>query len=328
MVIFHFGVEDLARTRFAISAMWEVMSSLRILRDPALGALHVPWLRDVRPRLAGLDLGPALSLLPPHGYIPDFLTPPPATPLAAFEEELSRVRSTRAAQVRHDMGLLIGRRAPSGLQREFVEHPRRSLNRLADSIARYWDRAMADGWPRVQALLQADLHHRARRLTEGGPAGLFADLHPDVRWEEGRLSVVVPYDEEIALEGRGLLLLPSAFRWEHPGVITERPWQPTVFYPARGVATLWEPGAAEGPEALAAVVGRGRAAVLAALDAPRPTGEVARRLGLTAGAVSQHLGALRAAGLVTSEREGRGVLNARTPLADALISGPDVPSGA
>ena len=206
-----------------------------------------------------------------------------------------------------------------------MEHPRRSLNRLGDALAGYWERALADHWSRVQALLQADIHHRARRLTEGGPAGLFADLHPDVRWEEGRLSVAVPYEAEIPLDGRGLLLLPSAFRWEHPGVITERPWQPTVFYPARGVATLWEPGSAEGPEALAAVVGRGRAAVLNALDAPRTTGEVARRLGLTAGAVSQHLGALRAAGLVTSERDGRVVLNTRSPLADTLVAGPEPP---
>ena len=84
---------------------------------------------------------------------------------------------------------------------------------------------------------------------------------------------------------------------------------------ARGVATLWDGIRRAGPAA-------GRAAVLAALDAPRSTSELARRLGLTAGAVSQHVGSLRAAGLLTSEREGRGVLHARTALAEGLVGRP------
>jgi DNA-binding transcriptional ArsR family regulator len=304
--------------------MWELVISLRLLRDPSRAGLHLPWIESVRPVLPELDLAAALSLLPPEGYIPDFLSPPPSTPLAKFEDELEVVRATPAKQVRFDVGLLLGRRAPTPLQRPFLDHPRRTVNRLAHAFAAYWERTLEPHWPRVHALLQADVHHRARRLTEGGPAALFADLHPGVQWSEGRLSVEVAYDKEIPLEGRGLLLMPSAFQWDRPGVITQRPWQPTLFYPARGVATLWEPGSGEGPQALAGVVGRGRAAVLAALDAPRSTSELARRLGLTAGAVSQHVGSLRAAGLVTSEREGRGVLHARTGLADGLVAGPQM----
>ena len=45
MVRFVFTVEDLARTRFAISPMWEAVHSLAALRDPSTAALHVPWLR-------------------------------------------------------------------------------------------------------------------------------------------------------------------------------------------------------------------------------------------------------------------------------------------
>ena len=188
MVVFQFGLEDLARTRFAVSPIWEALSSLRLLRDPSRGALHLPWIEDTRPKLAGLDLGPALSLLPPEGYIPDFLTPPPGGPLVDFENELERMRGTSTAQVHHDMGLLLGRRAPSPLQRPFLERPRWALNRLADALREYWELALAPHWPRVGALLAADIHHRARRLTEAGPAALFADLHPDVHWDEGEAS--------------------------------------------------------------------------------------------------------------------------------------------
>jgi DNA-binding transcriptional ArsR family regulator len=68
------------------------------------------------------------------------------------------------------------------------------------------------------------------------------------------------------------------------------------------------------------VLGKGRAAVLMALDAPRSTAEVARRLEITPGGASQHLSSLKAAGLVSSNRHGRSVLYARSPLADELVS--------
>lgn len=123
------------------------------------------------------------------------------------------------------------------------------------------------------------------------------------------------------LGGRGLLLVPSAFASDVPVTITEPPWQPTLIYPARGVATLWESGGERTPKALAAVIGQTRAALLAELDAPRSTTDVARLLGITPGGASQHVGALRAAGLVAGRREGRSVLYVRTPLADALVAG-------
>ena len=49
--------------------------------------------------------------------------------------------------------------------------------------------------------------------------------------------------------------------------------------------------------------------------------DLARLLGLSPGGASQHLTALRAAGLVTARREGRSVLYARTALGDGLVRG-------
>ena len=78
MVRFVFSVEDLARTRFAISPIWELTHSLMALRDPSHAALHVPWLRTLSGRLDGLALQRATVLLHERGYNPDFLFPPPA----------------------------------------------------------------------------------------------------------------------------------------------------------------------------------------------------------------------------------------------------------
>jgi hypothetical protein len=191
------------------------------------------------------------------------------------------------------------------------------MRRLADTLGDYWRLAVEPHWPRIRALLESDLAHRARRLTAGGQEALFGDLHPAVRWREQRLSVESDYDAVLPLRGSGMLLVPSGFAWQRPASITEKPWQPTLIYPARGIAMLWEPGDAA-PEGLAALVGRTRANLLVALDAPRSTTELAERVGVTAGGASQHLSVLRGAGLVTGRRAGRSVLYVRTPLADSL----------
>ena len=114
--------------------------------------------------------------------------------------------------------------------------------------------------------------------------------------------------------------MPSAFQWDGPVAVIGAPWQPTVIYPARGVALLWE---AEPPQqdAVATVLGRTRARILVAVAAPATTTQLARRLGISAAGASQHLTALAAAGLVTRRREGREVLYVRSGLADALMSG-------
>ena len=61
-------------------------------------------------------------------------------------------------------------------------------------------------------------------------------------------------------------------------MIYDAPWQPTLLYPARGVALLWEAERPQPGAALAGVLGSTRAQVLVTLDAPRTTTELARWL--------------------------------------------------
>src|SRR3954453_360439 len=325
MATYEFGIEDLARLRFAISPMWEVVASLRRLRDPAGAGIHLPWIHGLRDgRLKDVDLSVALRVTPPRGYVPDFLNPPPSTPLTRFEDEIELVRATKPQHVRNDLRLLRMDQEidelPPVLQR-FEKSPTRSIKRLASELERYYAIALEPHWPRIRALLEADIAYRARRLTEGGPAALFDDLHPTITWRGPILAVDQPYQGHVELGGKGLLLVPSAFSWHAPATVTAYPWQPTLIYPTRGVATLWESGGERTPEALANVVGRTRAALLAELDAPRSTTDVARLLAITPGGASQHIAALREAGLVAGRREGRAVLYVRTPLADDLVAG-------
>ena len=62
-----FTADDLALTRFAVSPMWEVVTSFRLLAGGAAHPVHRPWLDQVRPRVAaaGLDAGWLAELIPP-----------------------------------------------------------------------------------------------------------------------------------------------------------------------------------------------------------------------------------------------------------------------
>jgi DNA-binding transcriptional ArsR family regulator len=318
MIVFEFTVADLARMRFAISPAWELVTSLRVLRNRTPAELHLPWVREALPVAAGLDLALAFALVPPEGFIPDFVSPPPNKPVPTLAEELREIEATAADTVRADVGVLLrGRRAPPVLERLLADPPR-VLPELTARMREYWDKTLARYWPRIRALLDADLTHRAGRLTDGGPSRLFADLGDGVEYRDGRLSVPTMYDETLPLRGQGLLLVPSAFVWR-PFAVTTPPWQPTLIYPARGVALLWARGE-PAPHALAAVLGSARAELLQALSAPASTTELAGRLGRSAGGISVHLTALRDAGLVSAARQGRSVLYVRTPVADRLIA--------
>src|SRR4051794_14664146 len=55
MIRSRFGRDDLLRTRFAVSPLFEVVWSAHVLRRPARAPLHRPWVATARARLAGLD---------------------------------------------------------------------------------------------------------------------------------------------------------------------------------------------------------------------------------------------------------------------------------
>ena len=91
-----------------------------------------------------------------------------------------------------------------------------------------------------------------------------------------------------------------------------------LIYPARGIAGLWQAPPARPPAALGRLLGRTRAGLLLALAEPASTTTLARRLGQSPAAVSEHLSVLRDAGLLTSHRVRRQVLYERTPLGIAV----------
>ena len=76
-----------------------------------------------------------------------------------------------------------------------------------------------------------------------------------------------------------------------------------------------EPG-----DALAALLGRTRAAILQLLVEHRTTGELAVELGLSAASASAHAKTLRGAGLIVTRRTGKAVSHGVTPLGLRLLT--------
>ena len=321
MLELRFSTQDVALTRFAYSPIWELIASVRILKSPGDYPIHRPWVDQVRPRLAaiGEDLGLLSDLVPvPARIIPGFVAPPPRTTAPDLHTELAAMQAAPPDEVRDDLDALPPPR--SRALTAMYDDPPAGLRQLARLMQSYWEVALAPYWPRMKTLCDRDVVHRAHQFAEGGTARLFNSLNRAVTWKDGTLRVDHPrIERRDALGGRGLLLTPSVFA---PRVfsITTGPWQPTLRYPPRGLATLWTPRPKDVSSSLAAILGRTRAALLTELTAPTSTADLAIRCGVTPGGVSQHLNALHAAGLVQRHRAGRYVLYARTTAAEALLA--------
>jgi hypothetical protein len=325
MISFLLGVEDLADTRFAISPLHELVIGLRVLRAPGLFPLHRPWRESVLQGLDPADARLLSALVAQTLALPDFLTPRPTTFAPTIEEELAAVRATPPEFVRRD---LLAAHAPHPLPdalRGAVAPGDAAVTELVDELCelllRYWESALLPAWPRIRLILETDVTHRARRLATGGAQSLFSDLHRNVRWQGGALRIgqmIGRHDVDGA--GRGLRLIPSLFVHKPaPPVGAEQP--PKLTYPGRGAATLWEPVPEPDASALTALLGAPRTTVLRLLAEPLPTVEIARLLGVTPSAVSQHLKVLHTTGLVTRARDGRRVLYRRSALGDRLAAG-------
>jgi DNA-binding transcriptional ArsR family regulator len=317
--------EDLARSRFALSPLWELITALRRLASSSghtETALR-PWLQRTRGRYQSLllevNLDTVLALQPP-GYGVDFLSPPPLGVATTIEEQLDAVRATPLEQAHVEIEHALRRQPAVDTRVRGLLTGASVTDHLADVLAAAWQALLAPDWPLLQAILERDVAHRAAQLVSRGWAAALADLHPQLRWRDGRIEFDKLPDQDGELGGRGLLFVPSVFVWPGLAVGLDPPWPPNLVYPARGVAALWQASEASVGAGLARLLGRSRAAVLTALDQPASTSHLVATLHQTLGGLGDHLAVLRDAGLVTRTRAGRSVLYRRTPIGDALVA--------
>jgi len=315
--------DDLLAVRFACSPVWETQAAVRSLIDARARSYHEPWHRLVRERVARLDLLPLLAVQPLRGFVPDFLTPPPRTPWPRLRDQLAEIRSTPPAQVAHELELCretVENERYRRLLDSFLADPAKARDLLAARLHETWIQLVAPFWVRVRSLLDRDIEQRSRTLVRHGLRRVLDELHPRIRWTKRGLSCADRSGRTVEVDERGLVLMPSAYLWPYIAAIVDEPWLPTIVYPARGIAELWRTPTAP-PDALARVLGRTRALVLASLDRPLSTMALAALIELSPAGASRHLLALRDAGLVSTTRHSHEIRYSRTELGSALLQG-------
>jgi len=331
LLVLELDVADLAATRFAISPLCETLRAVALLGRPDPPSVNRPWVRWARQELERRPLRlPRLwpLVVTDLPYWPEFLGPAPTGKSPGFDEELARLGATPAGPVRASLRRVFGGGPWPDTAKDLFERPRKSLAEIAAELAECHDRLIVPHWERMRSVLDADIAYHAGLLAGGGARSLFSDLHPGLRWTEGKLFMTDAedgLDRQVTLGPDGLVLVPSVFIWPEWSVKKSTSTQTTLLYPARGVARVWDdlgPRSSERAGELAAVeslLGAPRARLLSALRSPATTSALAGRFGVTPGAVSQHLAVLYRGGLVDRQRSGRTVLYQASELGLALL---------
>ncbi len=314
------GSADLARIRFAGSHLEELVNSLDVLTGLRAGAMHRSWITATSPRVRGIDMATLTALTCGSRFMADFLAPPIDLVPCGFDVELEWVRAQPDEAIRSGIDEVRDGGPLPPVLRPLYENPSAALGTLTDTLRAYWRAAIEPVWPRLSAVHQADIGYRMSHLVAGGFMRVFENLHPEVEFTGDRLLVHKSHHHAVRPAGDGLLLLPTVFAWPRLCVSYNPPYQPSLAYAPRGIGHVWA-STEQGPaQPLGELLGRNRASLLAHLDLPLSTSQLASYLDMTAPAVSQHLAILRRCQLVTSRRDGRWVLHQRTDLATSLLN--------
>jgi len=297
--------------RLIYNPLWEAVMSYRILRDPSSHIYFQRWVDEAQSALNGLDLPLMESLiLPVINYVPDFLTPTPRSTDDGIDVELARLEMLDEDQFRKDLSMLA---LHFGTTRQdvmaFFKALPDSAQQLAGELCTYWELALSQHWGDIAAVLEGDLLYRGRQLATAGKEHVLSGIDGGIHMEDGNLEMQRELKLPIRHDYRNVvfdsvILTPMVFSWPHWYFMDGGNNSLVISYAARGHG-LWSAGSSSADDALDVAFGASRADVIRTLTHPMSNSELATRLHVTPGAVSQQLSRLNQAGLVSSQRVGK-----------------------
>ncbi|MDX3075411.1 winged helix-turn-helix domain-containing protein [Streptomyces sp. MI02-7b] len=312
----------LSRSRFALSPLAETLASMMVLAAPYADPWLAPWhARHRGAFLAALDADPfakgLVRLLGSTKWMPAHVVLPPTGGMrTVLDDELAHVATMPDAQVRAELEESVAHSWEQHALDQWLSG-RNWAARTADLFRSTWTAHVAPDWPRRRALLERDVTYRAGLLAAYGWPRALEQMSRRSAWvgtDAIRFSDRPSPDRFVGEDGMQFIPIAaiSAGTW----LCEAPPASYALVYPARGSAATDprpEPG-----QALARLIGTGRAAILHELRRPATTSELAAQLGLSLGTVGGHLTVLRDADLVTGTRIGRRVVYHRTTTGDLL----------
>lgn len=315
---------DLENIRFAFSPLIELTASYCVtLRQHKQPAYHA-WVEEIQRALHGYEFPYIDAVIPPRHYIADFVTPTPTTTQSTLEDELARTANTPPDVIQKNILTTIKAGGETEIRRHFLVNPHEAMECLLQELRLYWQLALAHHWGRMRSVLENDVLFNAREMALNGVDHMFENISQWLQYRESVLYLnkqkhIVDGDYAYQLEGSGIYLVPAVFKCEGLSWQIVPEWKPMLIYGARGSGLWYRSEIPDPDKALRMALGAGRAKVLVALQSPAHTAELAQRLKLTSGAISQHLQRLNHAGLVESHRSSHRVYYRLTPRGEKLV---------
>lgn len=325
MLSIDYSGEDAARTRFAVSPVGHLLHGLisGVGRLPCgTTSVQQRWWRDAG-RLVPAKAAPLVDLLrATPTFIPDFLFPEldpyPGRTRRGLDDELQALRALTEDGIEAQMARFeadSGLRPPLKWER-LRDHLDAAVPQLVEAARALFDACLSSDWADMQRRLDAEIAARGRQMASGGIAAVLDDLHPRLSWTGTALVYDTPNEHEPqpGPGGRGYVLMPDLMEADVCNVTPPHRQQLFLYAPGHHA-----PAVGTRTDGLAALIGQRKAKALRAVGNTCTTAELAASLGVKASTASEHLTALREAGLTSSVRQGRFVRHTLTELGAGLL---------
>lgn len=325
MITVTFKSDDLTRLRFIHSPLVELVMSYHTLYQANSPAIYHQWIEASKVALRTREFPYMRAVLIPHRATADFLLNPYALE-RQLEEGFARLRQTSEEEIRRSVQQLLLTQ-PRTFEREmFLQDPHIALECLIDEMRTYWQITLAPYWSRITPLIETELMNRGRVLALSGPECVLGKLADNASYDHDQhvLTIDKPSAAWLpphhTLNGNGAMLVPLMFKHQSSFHLYPSA-QPVVIYSAAGTG-LWQSAPKlELSDSLRVLMGDSKARIIVTLaGAHYHTGELAHRLHVTPGAISQQLQQLYQAGIVETHRVGKHVFYRLSPRGESLLT--------
>jgi DNA-binding transcriptional ArsR family regulator len=237
----------------------------------------------------------------------------------------TRVADIERLAARYDAYELLALLGAHSVGTPEVERDERVRQRVQSIVFDFCQLAVLPNWRQMRRHLVSVRDACGRIGIANGMHAALDNLHPRLSWKPPVLEVPGEPDRDLYLDGRGLVLCPSLFLGGKACMVLED--VPAIAVPVLVFAVpvdtatateLWGRGGGD-EQALGALVGHTRAAVLQTLSESCTTGELSQRLNISLAGASKHATVLRKAGLITTTRHRNTALHSLTQLGVALL---------
>src|SRR5215468_5836785 len=160
MLRFEAGADDLLRSRFAISPLFELDNLLRKLSGLSRSPLPRTWSARLAPvyrrLLATTDLDVVLALYS-RTRGPAFAAPPPQSLAQSIDDDLASVRAKALPDARREIARCLNLRPATDKQIVAVLRSDDVVDRIARTLEIAWHELLAADWPQLNSLCERDV---------------------------------------------------------------------------------------------------------------------------------------------------------------------------